>query len=242
MTILDELLDTLDMDAQVTDIRVGLFHTAVLGRRCGLASTLPRDALKQPLFTPLVREPGDLLEKGAAGLCGLARSESLLEASIGMATVNALIDVDLDRCVPLNAGDLIAAQGSQKRIAIVGHFPFVPGLREIARELWVIEKNPQEGDVGPDEAERLLPRADVVGVTGSTFINHTLDQVLELCRSDAFVVVLGDSTPLSPLLFDHGVDAVSGTWVTDPGLAMRCVSQGATFRQIRGRQLLTMTR
>ena len=46
MQILDALLETLDLEAKVRDIRLGLFQTAVLTRRCGLASTLPKDALK----------------------------------------------------------------------------------------------------------------------------------------------------------------------------------------------------
>jgi uncharacterized protein (DUF4213/DUF364 family) len=56
------------------------------------------------------------------------------------------------------------------------------------------------------------------------------------------VVILGDSAPLSPILFDYGIDAVSGTKVMDPDLALRCVSQGANYRQIRGIRQLTMIR
>jgi len=54
------------------------------------------------------------------------------------------------------------------------------------------------------------------------------------------VVVLGDTAPLSAVLFDYGIDAVSGTKVIDSQLAMHCVSEGATYRQIRGIRQLTM--
>jgi uncharacterized protein (DUF4213/DUF364 family) len=63
-----------------------------------------------------------------------------------------------------------------------------------------------------------------------------------LCRPETLVVVLGPSTPLSPALFDYGVDVISGTRVVDAGLALRCLSEGATFRQIKGVRLLTMER
>ncbi len=43
-------------------------------------------------------------------------------------------------------------------------------------------------------------------------------------------------------VFDHGVDVVAGTQVIDPDLAMRCVGQGATFRQVKGRRPLTMAK
>ena len=78
MRILDRLLETLDFDAEVRDVRVGFFHTGVLTRSCGLASTLPRDALKQrPLCEPLVTDPGSLLEKSAMELARLSYSEYL---------------------------------------------------------------------------------------------------------------------------------------------------------------------
>lgn len=63
-----------------------------------------------------------------------------------------------------------------------------------------------------------------------------------MCRPGAFVVILGDSAPLSPLLFDYGIDAVSETKVIDPDLALRCVSGGADYLQIKGIRQLTMIR
>jgi len=240
MKILNDLVSTLDMEAGVRDVRQGLFHTGVLTRNCGLAATLPRDALRQEQSS--VKEPGLLLEKGALGLARLAYSESILEAAIGMATINSLLEIDEKRCDRLNAGDLIAEKGENKSVAIVGHFPFVPKLREIVKELWVIEKNPHEGDFTEDEAETLIPRADVVGITGTAFTNHTIERLLKLCSPEAYIVVIGDTAPLSPVLFDHGIDAVSGTKVIDPELALHCVGQGATYRQIKGIRQLTMKR
>ena len=84
--------------------------------------------------------------------------------------------------------------------------------------------------------------AEVVGITGTAFTNHTMQHLLELCVPQAYVIILGGTTPLSPVLFDYGVDAISGTQVTDPEMVLRCVSQGATFRQIKGIRLLTMMR
>ncbi len=238
MKIMDHLISTLDMDAPVQDIRQGVFHTAVLTRNCGLAATLPRDALRQT--PPLVREPGLLLEKTALDLVRLAYSDSILEAAIGMAAINSLLDVDEAACLEVNAAEVILEKGEGRNVAIIGHFPFLPRVRERAKELWVIEKNPQEGDFPEARADDLIPRADVVAITGTALTNHTLPHLLDRCDSSAFVIMLGDSTPLSPVLFDYGVDALSGTIVVDPALAMRCVSQGANFRQIRGTRRLTL--
>jgi uncharacterized protein len=238
MAILNDIISTLDLNAKVRDIRQGMFHTGVLTRRCGLAASLPKDAMKQT--PPLVNEPGCLLEKSASDLIRMSYSESILEAAIGMASVNSLIDIDEQRCVELNAGDIIAEKAKGKRVVIVGHFPFLNKIKGIATDLHVIEKNPREGDLAEENADVLLPDAEVIGITGTALTNHTMDRLLSLCNPSAYVVVLGDSTPLSPVLFDYGVSAVSGTMVVDSDTALRCVSQGANFRQIKGIRLLTM--
>jgi len=238
MKVLDDLISTLNKDARVKDIRLGLFHTAVLTRNCGLAATLPRDALRQE--PPSVKEAGYLIDKGTEELIRMSYSDKILEAAIGMAAINSLLEVKEEQCRELNASELIADRGKGKKVAIIGHFPFIPRLREVVDELWVIEKNPREGDFTEAEAENFIPRADVVGITGTAFTNHTIEKLLQLCRPEAYVVMVGDTAPLSPVLFNHGINAICGTRVTDPRLALQCVSQGATYPQIKGTRQLTM--
>jgi uncharacterized protein (DUF4213/DUF364 family) len=240
MKIIDDLLSTLDYEASPRDIRQGAFQTAVVSRYCGLASTLRPGGHHHK--RPPVREAGFLLEKTCAELARMVYSESLPEAAIGMATINSLLEVDETRCLEVNAGDLLAEKGAGKKVAIIGHFPFIPELRRSAGELWVIEQNPAEGDFTEDEAARLLPQADVIGITGTAFTNHTIEPLLALRNPKAYVMLLGDSAPLSPLLLDYGIDAISGTRVVETETVLRYVSQGATFRQIRGIKLLTMKR
>jgi uncharacterized protein (DUF4213/DUF364 family) len=238
MKIINDILATLDFRAPLRDIRQGPFQTAVLTRYCGLAST-PHDAGPHHDKSP-VRNAGLLLDENPESLARLALSSSEVEAAIGMAAINSLIDVDESRCEELNAGDLLMSKGEGRRVAIVGHFPFVSRLRSITGELSVIEKNPREDDLSEDEAEKVLPKADVVGITGTALINHTIESLLNLCPSEAYIIVLGGTAPLSPVLFDYGIDAVAGTLVTDSDTVLRSVSQGATYRQIRGVRRLTM--
>ncbi|MBW1890402.1 MAG: DUF364 domain-containing protein [Deltaproteobacteria bacterium] len=238
MRILDALISTLNVNTPVKDIRQGVFHTGVVTRYCGLAATLPQDALRQD--PPMVKEPGFLLHKTPLELARLAYSPNLLEAAIGMATINSLLDVDESACIELNAAELISKKGKNKRVAVVGHFPFIPRVQKHVNKLWVIEKNPIAGDFGEAEADKLIPRADVVAITGTALTNHTMQHLLELCHPGAFVIALGDTAPLSTILFDYGLDAISGTRVYDADLALQCVSQGANFRQIKGVKRLTL--
>ena len=125
-------------------------------------------------------------------------------------------------------------------MVVIGHFPFLNKVRSIARNLWIMEKNPQNGDFGEDEVEKYMPRAQVAAITGTALTNHSIDRLLDLCDPKAYKIMLGDTVPLSPVLFDYKIDAVSGTRVVDPDLALQCVSQGANFRQIKGVRRLTM--
>ncbi|MBN1260745.1 MAG: hypothetical protein JXB35_08700 [Anaerolineae bacterium] len=249
MTILDRFIDQVAgnaAQARVQDIRIGAYWTAVSvmtpgGERAGIASTLHggSDDHHHGGAMP-VRAAGWLLDSSVVDLAALAYSRSLLEASVGLATINALLDVDMDRCIDVNAADIIAERGAGKRVAIVGHFPFTPQIRAIATETWVLELNPRDGDVPAVHAPELIPQADVVALTGTALLNHTFDDLVSLCREDAYVVVLGGTTPLSERFFATGVHAVAGTRIVAAGAALRSVSQGATFKQIRGKQLLTL--
>jgi uncharacterized protein (DUF4213/DUF364 family) len=238
--ILDELIGSLPADAPAREVRVGRFWTGVWSRECGLASTPGAGAHEHG--ARFVQDAGSLTGRSALELARLAYSDSPLEAGIGLAAINSLLEVDEARCVELNAGDLLLERGRGKRVALVGHFPFVPALREAAARLEVLELHPRSGDAPAEEADVIVPQADIVAITGSAFINHSLAGLLGLCRADSFVVVLGPTTPLSPVLFDYGADVISGTRVVEPELALRCASEGATFRQIRGIRLLTMER
>ena len=242
MAIVLALLSSLKADAPVRQVMVGAFWTAVVldtdPPRCGLASTM-RPA-SHPGGPPVVYS-GSLKERSGRELAGWLRSDSTLEASIGMAAFNALLEVDPSACTEVNAEEIIRERGAGRRVAIVGHFPFVERVRRVAAQCDVLELNLRPGDLPASQAVTVLPQADVVALTGTSIVNHTFDDLMGLCSPEAYVILLGGSAPLTPLLFDHGVDAVAGTLVVDWASALRAVGEGATFRQIGGKQLLLMT-
>ena len=127
---------------------------------------------------------------------------------------------------------------------MVGRFPFVPRLRPRVGELVVLEQDPGPDDLPADQAPEILPGAEVVAITGMTLINHTLEGLLALCSPETFVILLGPSTPLAPLLFDYGVDILSGAVVTAIEPVLRIVSQGGNFRQVHraGIRLVNMSK
>lgn len=240
MKILNDVIDCLPQgEAEVREVHVCAHWTAVVSRHCGLASTFKEEGHPHKG----VEDVGHLMEKSALTLALYSRSENLLEASIGMAAINSLFDVDESRCIEANAYEILVEKGRGKNVGVVGHFPFISMLKDSAKNLWVIEKRPAEGDLPEGAAQDILPRCDVVGITGTTFINHTLEDLLPLCEG-SFVALIGPTTPLTAVLFDHGIDVISGSKVVNPQEVIRFISQGATFKELHhhGVKLLTMMR
>jgi len=239
MNILSDLLDSLDMGAPIRTVLVGVHWTVVCSRFCGLASTFTGD---KPHGHDPARSVGHLHEKSARELAEYARSDNLLEASIGVAAINSLLAVDESGAAEVNAVDVLIEHGRGKNVALVGHFPFISKLRLTAGQMWVIEQHPTDGEYPAESAADLIPQADVVAITSSALINHTLDGLLALCRPEALVMMLGPSTPLSPVLYNHGVSILSGSRVVDEAAVLRTVGQGASFQQVEGVQLITLRR
>jgi uncharacterized protein (DUF4213/DUF364 family) len=223
----------------VRNIVVGVHWTMVCSKYCGLASTLVNCG---PHGNSKVRDVGALQQRSVQELAQWILSDNLLEASIGMAALNSLVDVQEKYLSQVNAADVIAEKGRGKNVVIVGHFPFVDQIRGVLKNCWVIEKRPFGDDFPEEAAEDYFPKADVIAITGTAFINHTMEKLLGLCPPTSLVMILGPSTPLTPLLFDYGVSFLSGARVDDEISAVHTITQGASLPQVKGIRLMTMSR
>lgn len=244
MKIFETLLPTLP-EAVIHSVTIGLHWTAVVvergGRlRCGLASTVSSNELEHGR-QPSVAEAGKLEQRPALKLAHWVFSQSPAEVGVGLATINALLP-PVEKAVNLAAEDYIASRGADKQVALIGHFPFVPRLKEQVKKLWVLELNPKGDDHPAVDAPEILPQADILAITSMTLINHTFDGIFALRKPGAKVLLLGPSTPLSPLLFELGIHVLSGSIVEDIDAVLPLVRQGATFRQIHhhGIRLVTI--
>jgi uncharacterized protein (DUF4213/DUF364 family) len=143
-------------------------------------------------------------------------SVDLREASVGMATLNGLLQIHAQSLTDMDAADWLVAQGRGKRVAIFECFPFiVEELKPVARDVWVFEQHPDKNEYGVTDMPALLPNADIVAITSSTLINHTFDAILEWIHRPTIVMLLGSSIPLSLHLFPLGIDVLSGVQVIE---------------------------
>lgn len=210
----DALIAPIPADVTVTGGAVGLRWCRILTSEggLGLAYTMPEQSRPPLLEAPTLQ--GRRLRDVAA----LAKSWNLAEAGIGMAAINAwyaeparakergfAATADTWRQVFDPYGEAVAG----KTVSVIGHFPFAPAALSRAGELRILERSPQPGDFPDPACEYLLPDSDYVFISSSALVNKTMPRLLALAR-EATTIVLGPSTPLSPVLFEHGADVVTG--------------------------------
>ena len=184
-----------------------------------------------PMFSTL-----EGLSLGAAA--NAVKSWNLEEASFGLAAANAYYNTP-ERLDGLGAAvsmdvfytDGIDLQG--RTVGIIGHMHGPKELRENAKAVYTLERDPQEGDYPDSACDLLLPQCDLVLVTGSSLVNKTLPHLLELCEK-ATVILTGPSVPLCPALLDFGIDRIAGMAITDRDSIRARVesgSRGSPYRE-----------
>lgn len=221
----DALIDGIPNDLKVERYMTGVHRTLIQSTgNVGLASTIKCDTRPKTFQKPINNA-------SLKGMACLVKSWNLIEAGIGLAAINAYYN-RYDRVIslPKVKPDVDAFKAYQrlvegKKAALIGHFKSAVNLLSDVCRLSVIEKEPEPGDYPDSAAEYLLPEQDFVFITGMTFTNKTLPRILELAKNSR-IVLMGPSVPLSPLLFDFGVEMLCGFCVTEQEACIDSVQRG----------------
>lgn len=124
-----------------------------------------------------------------------------------------------------NPFDSLRERYAGKKVTVVGHFPNVEAMSEIA-ELTVLERSCNSVLDTPDSAcEYILPEQDFAFITGTTITNKTAPRLLELA-CNAQVIMTGPSAVPAQVLFDYGVTTIAGSIVVDAESAKMAVKGG----------------
>ena len=168
----------------------------------------------------------------------LVKSWNYYEASVGLAAINAYYNnPETAKNSGVAIGDSMHVEDriydpfimSQneirgKRVTVLGHFPFIESLFDPICEMSIIAGEiPLEGDFPAEAAEYLLPESDFIYIGSSCFVEKTLPRLLKLSKNAQKVTIVGPSTTLAPVLFDYGVDDLSGYVVKDSERACRII-------------------
>jgi uncharacterized protein (DUF4213/DUF364 family) len=242
MTVLETLLTDLPSGWRVTDVYVGTNWVLSLvvqpngAQRAGVAST-PRQIASNARFQIGHHQ----LDEKADDFTRLLASSDALSAAVGLATLNAVNQPPESALTTFDAADWLAEQSADRTIALFGRFPFIEGeIRPFARQVWVFEQEPEAGEFNLSDITTILPQTDVVAITGSSIINHTIDLILPRIRLETLVVVLGPSTPLSEKLFSCGIQAMFGVRVVNLQQVIASVTAGDCFQKMQGLQRVSL--
>ncbi|PWC31104.1 DUF2478 domain-containing protein [Azospirillum sp. TSO35-2] len=153
-----------------------------------------------------------------------ARSWDPLEIAVGVAALNAHYNHPGLTGAPGNGLDLFAKV--EGRVVVVGGFPQVAQRMPRAQ---VIDMTPRDGEHPEAACDWLLPGADAVAVTASAFANRTLPRLLRV-SAGARVAMIGPGTPLTPRLFDYGIESLAGFVAEDREAVVRTIAAGGGSR------------
>ncbi|NLP36640.1 MAG: DUF364 domain-containing protein [Firmicutes bacterium] len=227
----DSLIDAIPEEIKVADFLCGNSWTMIRTDKGGIGlATTAKEVTRKPLLDRQIK--GLPLKEVAEA----AKSWNMLEASIGVAAINAYYNA-AKRAIRLGiahtewqhtdseAFTIFKDEVKGKKVASVGHFPPVVQAFGANCHLSVLERNPQPGDYPEAACEYLLPEQDYVFITGETLIYKTLPRLLVLAKK-AKVVLVGPVAPLSEVLFKFGVNVICSFVVQDPQLCDTIVRRG----------------
>jgi uncharacterized protein (DUF4213/DUF364 family) len=233
--LVDEIYDyslRLTAGLKAADIRIGLGYTAVLleDGRCGVAYTLHEQEYESCCVVP---EAGKIVGRNVSEIISWIKNPDVIACAVGLAAVNAVVALP-DEAVESDIMELLPVS-AEDSVGMIGYFgPLVQPLKERVRTVHIFERrqNPGYGILPESAAADLLPGCQVVVMTATAILNHTMDNLLELCKNARELAILGPSTPFIPeVFFRRGITMLSGLKVEDSGRILQIVSEGGGTRQ-----------
>ena len=148
-------------------------------------------------------------------LAKLSKSWNFAEAAVGISAVNAYWNrrALLKTAEPAAAFEHYRPFAAGRKIAVVGHFPYIAKFFGDIAEVIVLEREDVEGDFPDTACEYLLAECDLIFLTASAFVNKSITRLIELSRGKE-MILLGPTTPMAPVLYSFGVRGLSGFVVT----------------------------
>lgn len=235
--IYDRLIADIEPGTGVKSVNVGVNWTAVTAQNgnIGLAMTTNVQTIK--------RTVGGFEGMELRTLAELVKSWNFIEASIGMAAINAWYNSpkrreSLGAQQPADEYCDCGFETKGKNIVMVGRMRNADNRFREAASLKILEREAKEGTYPDSACEYLIPQSDMVIITGSAFVNKTMPRLLELAndgqiatepekrRKGRTIIITGPSAPMCPEIMDFGIDRIAGMVVTKRDAMEAFVSDG----------------
>ncbi len=190
----------------------------------------------------VVKKAGSLSNQNIFALMEMAKSWDMGEAAVGIAAINAVSQIALERSkeeFEFKEGNLLdfLEIREDEEVAMIGKIdPFIPFLKKKTKKLYLFERDvTRRKDALPDFAcEQYLPNSKIVIVTGVTVMNKTIGRILELTRNAKFIALVGPTASMYPApFFKRGVSMMSGIITKNPDLLIRVIEEGGGTREFK---------
>lgn len=237
--IYDDLIENIPSGIKVENAVQGDYWTGVEAEgNLGIGHTMNVNTIERTL-------PENLKGMRLKDLAQYAKSWNFIEAAYGVAAINSYYNTkeNMEKLgVFDNKGDAFDVYQEKvkgKKVAVIGRFPFLEGRFGKICDLKVLERNMSTGDYPDSACELILPESDFVFITGCTFVNKTIVRLLELSKK-AHTVLVGPTTPVTKILFDYGVDDLSGFYVKDKDECAELIGNSEGRRVLSAGELISL--
>lgn len=233
----------------VDDLVIGIFFTGVkLSTGHGGCAFTPIGEVPEAVCCPTsaARMPpaGNLEGKPASEIVNYSLDPNVLKSAIGVATLNALSqwivesgnEREYEVVKDKDGFDLLNIQ-PYETVSLVGAFtPYIKRLKAMGNPFFIIEKNRQT--LRPDEMKYFKPESEmktaieksqVVMITGTAIVNHTIDAVLSWISNGKRAGIIGPTASMIPdAFFKKGIDVMAGVRILNPDLMLKILKQGGS--------------
>jgi uncharacterized protein (DUF4213/DUF364 family) len=125
----------------------------------------------------------------------------------------------------------------EETVSLIGAFgPYIRRLKMMRNPLFIIEKNPQT--LRPDEMKffksesempSALKKSDLIIITGTAIVNHTIDKILSFITKGQRTAIIGPTASMIPdAFFKRGVHVMAGVRIKEPDLMIKILKQGGS--------------
>jgi uncharacterized protein (DUF4213/DUF364 family) len=233
----------------VDDLVIGIFFTGVKlsTGHAGCAFTaigeVP-EAVCCPTSAARMPQAGNLEGRSVSEILKYALDPNVLKSAIGVAILNALSQwiTELEEKVEYqviedkDGFDLLEIQ-PHETVSLIGAFsPYIRRLKMMGNPFFIIEKNPQtlrsdEMKYFKHESEmkNALGRSNVVIITGTVIVNHSIDPILSFITEEKRTAIIGPTASMIPdAFFKRGVGVMAGVRILNPDLMIKILKQGGS--------------
>lgn len=233
----------------IDDLVLGIFFTGVkLSTGHGGCAFTPIGEVPEAVCCPssAARMPpaGNLEGKPVSEFLNYSLDPNVLKSAIGIATLNGLSqwilesgdETDYELVKERDGFDLLDIQ-PHETVSLVGAFgPYIKRLKAMGNPFFIIEKNRQA--LRPDEMKYFKPepemktaieKSQVVMITGTAIVNHTIDAVLSWISNGKRAGIIGPTASLIPdAFFKRGVNVMAGVRILNPDLMLKILKHGGS--------------